>query len=84
MNMNRRYQCEFNNCSCGLYSHSRGDTCKVCRHGKVWHSSKEKPPNDKYLQFYSIRKSARKPEYTNINIYNVSSNYCLSVDDLPA
>ena len=40
--------------------------------------------NDKYLQFYSIRKSARKPEYTNLNIYDVSSNYCLSVDDLPA
>lgn len=82
--MNKRYQCEFNNCSCGLYSHSRGDTCKVCRHGKVWHSNKDKPPCDEYLQFYSIRNSARIPEYTSVCIYDISENFCNSVDDLPA
>ena len=82
--MNKRYQCEFNNCRCNIYCHVKGDICKNCRHGKVWHSNKDKPPCDEYLQFYSIRNSARIPEYTSVHIYDISKNFCNSVDDLPA
>lgn len=80
----KRYQCIFQNCNCRLYSHKLGNTCKVCNHGKVWHSTKESPPNDRYLQFFSIRKQARTPKYSTVNIYNINQKYCVSVDDLPA
>ena len=69
-----------------MYAHTIGKTCKVCNHGKIWHSRNEAPPSDKYLQFYSIRKSAIKPKYTSINnyFYNKNNIFCKTVDDLPA
>ena len=83
--MSIRYHCEFENCVCRMYAHYIGETCKVCKHGKIWHSRNEAPPSDKFLQFYSIRKSARKPQYSNINNYVCKNNFfCATVDDLPA
>lgn len=82
--MSKRYQCEFKDCMCITYLKGKNKRCNDCKHGNVWHSRTEAPPSDGYLQFYSIRESTRHPEYTNIIVNDISNNYCLSVDDLPA
>tara|TARA_B100000900_G_scaffold356535_1_gene326364 strand:- start:3384 stop:3674 length:291 start_codon:yes stop_codon:yes gene_type:complete len=66
-----RYHCEFKNCSCDKYIKLINDVCTSCNHGKVWHARHSKPPSDAYLQFYSPRKSARKPTYQKIPVVEI-------------
>ena len=70
-----RYNCEFNNCNCRKYkkqiysiNNCSNKICLNCKHAKLWHSKKDKPPNDFYLSFVSPRAFARKPVYERINI----------------
>lgn len=80
--MSKRYHCEFNDCMCIAFLKDKNKLCNDCKHGEVWHSRTNGPPTDAYLQFYSVRESARLPIYSNCN--DISNNFCLSVDDLPA
>ena len=82
--MSKRYHCEFKDCMCIAFVKDKSSRCNYCKHGDVWHSRTEPPPSDSFLQFYSVRESARKPEYTSVVFADISSNFCLSVDDLPA
>lgn len=82
--MSKRYHCEFKDCMCIAFLKDKNSRCNDCKHGEVWHSRKEAPPSDSYLQFYSVRESARHPIYASITIIDISNNYCVSVDDLPA
>lgn len=58
-----RFNCEFNNCNCLKYNKFINNICFDCNHAKLWHSKKEKPPDNDYLSFVSPRLSARKPIY---------------------
>ena len=80
--MSKRYHCEFNDCMCIAFLKDKNKLCNDCKHGEVWHSRTNGPPTDAYLQFYSVRETTRQPTYTNYN--DISNNFCLSVDDLPA
>lgn len=82
--MNKRYHCEFKDCMCIAYLKNKSKRCDDCNHGDVWHSRTDAPPSDSFLQFYSTREQARTPQYTQVAVNDVSNNYCLSVDDLPA
>ena len=61
--MVKRFHCEFKNCNCFKYELFCNGKCKHCKHGKIWHSLKEKPPKTNKSQFISTRKWARQPTY---------------------
>ena len=58
-----RYHCEFKTCNCRKFKLHCNSLCFYCNHANIWHSTKEKPPNDGYLAFESTRQMARKPIY---------------------
>ena len=69
--MPKRYHCEFKDCNCHSYSNFIGNICKICKHGKIWHSRTELPPSDSYLAFLSPRLPARTPIYIRKRIIKV-------------
>ena len=81
--------CEFKNCKCIDYKHTKKNLCDNCNHGKCWH----KIIYSSRSQFESTRLPARKPFYKTIRIFIpeaivlgpvIDCNYCSSIDDLPA
>lgn len=60
---NMRYHCVFKSCNCNKFKQHCNNLCFYCNHANIWHSKKEKPPNDEYLAFFSTREFARKPIY---------------------
>ena len=72
-----RGKCEYSECKCSVYIHSKLALCKKCNHGHVWHKLLK---NDIYFnQFKSNRKYARKPTYKIIY-----AEFCDCIDNLPA
>ena len=66
--MKKRYHCEFKNCECKDFKKHCNNLCYNCKHSKIWHSSKSKPPTDSYLSFISPRFPARTPIYVKQHI----------------
>ena len=94
--MTKRYHCEFKNCNCNKFKLNCIGLCD-CKHGKVWHSLREKPPCNSYLSFVSSRLPARTPiyekKYLNIEIFlpevpplpesDSEIEYCEAIEVLP-
>ena len=66
--MKKRYHCEFKNCECKDFKKHCNNLCYNCKHSKIWHSSKSKPPPDSYLSSISPRFPARTPIYVKQHI----------------
>lgn len=87
--MVKRFHCKFKNCDCNKFQLFYSGRCKYCNHGTVWHSLKEIPLKTKKSQYFSLRKSARKPIYISdkqlkptifipipiVNAYPIENNY---------
>ena len=71
--MTNRYHCEFKDCMCIAFIKDKSSRCNDCKHGDVWHSRLNH--HLMVLQFYSVRESARKPEYTSVASTDISNNF---------
>ena len=67
--MVNRFHCEFKHCNCCKFELFCNGKCKYCKHHKIWHSLKEKPPKTNKSQFFSLRKNARTPIYVSDKFY---------------
>lgn len=45
-----RQHCEFNDCNCKMFIGEKGNRCKFCQHGDVWHHIISQEKREKKLK----------------------------------